>query len=142
MRVVVDTSTLVSALLWPGLPHHLLIAAEGGKITPYTSPGLLDELAGVLARPKFALRLSARRVSAQDLVAGYARLVHVVLPQPIAPVVIEDPADDAVLACALAARAAYVISSDPHLLRVARYHSSHIVSPRTFVIKVLRHPPA
>lgn len=23
MNVVVDTSTLVSALLWPGVPHHL-----------------------------------------------------------------------------------------------------------------------
>ena len=63
MRVVVDTSTLVSALLWSGLPRHLLTAAERGQITPYTSPALLDELAGVLARPKFALRLSALRFS-------------------------------------------------------------------------------
>ena len=142
MRVVADTSIMVSALLWSGPPHHLLTAAECGEITPYTSPVLLDELAGVLARPKFALRLSTRRVTAEDLVMGYARLAHLVLPQPIAPVVIEDPTDDAVLACALAARAAYIISSDPHLLRVAHYHSSHIVSPRTFITEALRHPPA
>lgn len=137
MRAVADTSTVVSALLWSGLPHHLLTAAEARDVTLYTSPVLLDELAGVLARPKFVGRMSARQVSVEELVAGYARLAHLVLPQPIAPVVLDDPDDDAVLACALAAGASYLISSDRHLLRLERYHSVQIISPRTFFTALL-----
>ena len=139
MKVVADTSVVVSALLWPGLPHRILIAAETGAITLYTSPALLDEWAGVLARSKFSMRLSARRVTVEELVTGYARLAHLVLPRPIAPVIHEDPSDDAVLACALSAQARFIVSSDPHLLRLDYYRSIQIVSPRAFFTSVLPH---
>ena len=138
MRVVADTSTLVSALLWPGVPHRLLTAAEAGRVTLYTSPELIEELAGVLRRSKFAVRLGARGVTPEELVAGYLRLARIVLPQPIAPVIAEDPEDDAVLACAFTARASYIISGDRHLLDLKRYQAVHIVSPRMFLKNVLR----
>lgn len=138
MRVVADTNVLVSALLWSGLPHRLLAIAEAGHLTLYTSPVLIQELAGVLSRQKFASRLDALRVSVEELIAGYVRLAHVILPQPMAPVILEDPEDDAVLACALAARAEYVISGDGHLLSLTHYRSIHLVSTRTFLATVLR----
>ena len=80
MRVVADTSTLVSAFLWRGVPHRLLTAAEAGRVTLYTSPGLIEELAGVLRRRKFASRLNVRRVTPEELVAGYLRLARIVSP--------------------------------------------------------------
>jgi putative PIN family toxin of toxin-antitoxin system len=52
MRVVPDTNTVVSGLLWQGAPHDLLILASTGEITLYTSPALLAELRDVLNRPK------------------------------------------------------------------------------------------
>lgn len=30
MRVVLDTNVLISALLWRGIPHHCILAAEAG----------------------------------------------------------------------------------------------------------------
>jgi len=136
--VVADTSVLVSALLWRGLPHRLLVAAEAGRLTLYSSPPLIEELAGVLRRPKFAARLQARRATPEDVMAGYLRLARVVLPQPSAPVIADDPDDDAVLACAVAAQAPYIISGDHHLLNLKRYRFVHLVSPRTFLTEVLR----
>ena len=138
MRVVADTNVVVSALLWTGIPHRLLRAAETGRITCYASPALIEELTGVLARPKFTARLQSLHVNAEEMIAGYVRLAHVVLPQPIPPVVLEDPEDDAVLACALAAKATYVVSGDPHLLTLKQYRSIHIVSPRSFISMILQ----
>ena len=141
MRAVADTGVVVSALLWRGFPHRLLAAAEAGHLALYSSPPLIEELVGVLRRPKFAARLQARRVTPEKLVAGYLRLARVVLPQPIAPVIADDPDDDAVLACAVAAQAPYIVSGDHHLLRVKRYRFIHLVSPRTFLVEVLRVTP-
>ena len=137
MRVVADTNVLVSALLWSGAPHRLLALAETSRIALYTSPALIDELAGVLARHHFTARLNVLRVADEELVANYLKLAHLVLPIPISPVIVADPDDDAVLACALAADAAYIVSGDPHLLSLKRYHAVHIVSPRTFLTDVL-----
>ena len=68
---------------------------------------------------------------------GYVQLAHLVIPKPIAPVILQDPDDDAVLACAVTADAAYLVSGDFHLLSLSRYRSVHIVSPRAF-LNILR----
>lgn len=133
MRVVADTNVIVSAMLWIGSPHQILVALEDARLTLCTSPSLLRELTGVLSRPKFAPRLRALEVSASELTASYARLARLVNPQRVMRVVAEDPADDEVLACALAARAHYIVSGDTDLLRLRSYRGISILSPRLFV---------
>ena len=51
VRVVLDTSVWISALLWLGLPHRFLQLAYEGRITIYMTLPLLQELSEVLARP-------------------------------------------------------------------------------------------
>ena len=85
-------------------------AARTGTIALFTSASLLAELAEVLQHPKFAQRLARANVSPHTLVVGYAALARLVVPAPIGPVVEADPDDDAVLACAVAARAEVVRS--------------------------------
>lgn len=133
MRVVVDTNVIVSAMLWTGSPHRILVAAEDARLTLYTSPALLRELAGVLNRPKFAARLRELQASASELTAGYARLARLVSPQRIRRVVVDDPADDEVLAGALSARARYIVSGDSDLLRLRSFRGIVILSPSLFV---------
>ena len=53
MRVVVDTNTVVSALLWRGSPYRLFQAVNDDPISLYTSRVLLDEFEDVLSRRKF-----------------------------------------------------------------------------------------
>ena len=89
---------------------------------------LLVELHGVLARDKFAGKLQARTLNVSDVFDGYAALAMIVAPAGIASIVTRDPADDAVLACALAAQADLIVSGDPHLRNLKIYHGIPIIT--------------
>lgn len=122
MRIVVDTNTVLSGLLWQGPPRRLLDLARARQITLCTSQTLLAELAEVIARDKFTHRVRAAGLSAAELVQDYERLAETVTPQPLpAPVIIRDLDDDHVLACALAAQAQLIVSGDADLLGLKAY---------------------
>ncbi len=55
-------------------------------------------------------------MSVDQLVERYALLTTVVHPVAIVPTILDDPDDDQVLACALAAKAELIVSGDRHLL--------------------------
>ena len=129
MRLVLDTNVVISGLLWQGPPRQLLDAARAGRASLYTSAMLLEELQEVLSRPKFATRLAAAAVTAEELLLGYAALAALIHPAAIVPVIAADPDDDAVLACAVAARAGAISSGDPHLLRLAQFEAIPILTP-------------
>jgi len=69
MRIVADTNTVLSGLLWPGPPRRLLDLARQRAFTLCTSPILLAELAEVIARDKFVQRVLAAGLSACALAA-------------------------------------------------------------------------
>ena len=60
MRLVLDANTVISGLLWRGIPGKLIEAAQARSVSIYSSAPLLAELSGVLQRPKFARQLEAR----------------------------------------------------------------------------------
>ncbi len=127
MRIVADTNTVVSGLLWSGPPQQLINAARAKRITLYSSVALNAELAEVIGREQFAKRIRAAELSAAQLVADYAQLARLVIPADINPAVAGDPDDDQVLACALGARADLIVSGDAHLLNLKRYQGIPIV---------------
>ena len=127
MRLVLDTNTVISGLLWQGTPGRLIDAAQEKSITLCTSASLLAQLRGVLTRAKFARQLQARALNVIAVFDGYAALATIMSPASIAATVIKDPSDDAVLACALAAEADIIVSGDPHLRNLKTYHGMPIV---------------
>ena len=127
MRVVLDTNTVVSALLWGGIPDRLLVAATEGWIELYTSEPLLMELGEALARPKFAQRIHKGGRTVSQLLEQYRGLAELIEPATITPAVLADPDDDQVLACALAARADLILSGDAHLLNLKAFQGIPIV---------------
>lgn len=128
MRLILDTNTALSGLLWPeGPPGKLLDAAVGQRIELACSTALLAELQGVLRRRKFAAQLSKRGVSVTDLFGGYAALVVGITPATL-PRVSRDPDDDHVLACALSAKADLIVSGDKDLLVLERFQGIDIVT--------------
>jgi uncharacterized protein len=130
MRLVLDTNAVIAALLWNGPPRQLLDAAIDGRLELATSQVLLDELKEALAYPKFAKRVAQQATTIAQLVDQYTALANLAPAASISPTVIADPDDDAVLACALAARADLVVSGDHALLNLKHYHDIPIVSPR------------
>ena len=128
MRLVLDTNTVVSALLWRGTPHDLVNTARARPIALFTSPILLAELEDVLTRKKMAKAVAASGISPDQLMQRYRRLVTVIHPAPIPPTVLTDPDDDHVLACALAAKADLIVSGDRDLLTLKSFREIPIMT--------------
>lgn len=129
MRLVLDTNTVVSGLLWKSSPHQLLaIAGERRDISLHTSPKLLAELADVLSRDKLAAAIAATGMLPEALMRKFLSVVQIVTPATVPPVILADPDDDHVLACALAAGADLVVSGDRHLLQLQSHRGISIVN--------------
>lgn len=133
MRVVADTNTVVSGLLWQGPPRKILDAARKGQFELYTSVALLTELEG---REKFAKRLAIADITPRELVLGYAALATPVTPLAIPAVILDDPDDDAVLACALAAQAEVIVSGDRDLLGLKNYQGIDILTAPKLLARI------
>lgn len=131
MRLVLDTNVAVAGLLWNGHPRHLLDLAIDGSIALISSPALIDELAHTLNYPKFSRRIAALCATTPSaLTVRYGALVMLVTPSEVPPIVANDPEDDQVLACALAADADLIVSGDKHLLGLGgAYQGIRIVTP-------------
>jgi putative PIN family toxin of toxin-antitoxin system len=67
VRLVLDTNTALSGLLWQGTPGKLIDAAKQQEITLFSSMFLLAELLGVMSRAKFIDALAARGLQVQTL---------------------------------------------------------------------------
>lgn len=94
----------------------------------FTSAEMLDELEEVLERKKFSSRLKLAEVSPRELVLGYAALANVVRSAPVQGVVVADPDDDLVVACAVSAQADLIVSGDSHLLELKSFQGIRVLS--------------
>jgi putative PIN family toxin of toxin-antitoxin system len=126
-RAVVDTNIVVSAFLWGGNPRAALDAARQKTSTLFTSAALIAELEDVLSRAKFATRIATVGSSVDEMLGDYLALAQLVRPTEH-PAVVRDPDDDHVIACALAAEAEIIVSSDDDLLTLGHYRDIDILS--------------
>jgi len=128
MRIVLDTNTVVSALLWHGVPHALVSEAGTRPVVFLTSPVLLAELEDVLARPKLAAAVNASGLTIAELMQRYLGLTTVVASEALDPPVLDDPDDDHVLACALVGKADAIVSGDRGLLQLGSFRGIPILT--------------
>ena len=128
MRVVLDTNTVVSGFLWGEAPRALIEAAMDERIELFTCATLIDELAGILPRQKFARRLTEKQLSIPALIERYSALAEIIEPASLSGPVSPDPDDDVVLATALAAHAELIVSRDKHLRNLKHFHRIAILN--------------
>jgi putative PIN family toxin of toxin-antitoxin system len=128
VRIVADTNTALSGLLWQGPPRRLVTFARERTVTLCTSISLIAELAEVICRTKFASRVRDAGLSAAELVEDYARLAEVVVPEALTEPASRDADDDLVLATALGANASLIVSGDRDLLELRAFRDIQIVS--------------
>ncbi|MEO7177585.1 MAG: putative toxin-antitoxin system toxin component, PIN family [Allosphingosinicella sp.] len=133
-RLVLDTNVVVSAFLWEGNPGHILAKAETGEVRLFTSWVLLDELEDALGRPKLAKRAGLTGLTVPDIVASYRRVATVKRPKLLDRTFSRDPDDDAVIACALAARADFLVTGDDDLLTLEIVEGIPILAPSTLLL--------
>jgi putative PIN family toxin of toxin-antitoxin system len=97
---------------------------------------LLKELEDVLKREKFEKRLSAATVTIRELVDGYASLTTVVDVLSVPTVVLRDPDDDEVIACAVAAECELIVSGDDDLLSLKQHQEIRILTSAELLIEL------
>ena len=133
-RLVLDTNIVVSAVLWGGKPAELLALAGDGFVRLHSSRVLFDELLATLKRPKLVPMVEAVGRTAGDIVSDYQRLCAVSRPRPLPSLISRDPDDDHVIACALAARAAFIVTGDRDLLVLGTVETVRIRSVSALLI--------
>jgi putative PIN family toxin of toxin-antitoxin system len=126
---VADTNVLVSGLLFGGPPGAVIEAAVEGTYTLALSATILAELEGVLLRAKFGLHEELVRTLVRDIES----VAVVFYPSKSHQVVEDDPADNAIVDCAVEAKANYVVSGDRHLLSLGLTVGIPVVAPSRFL---------
>lgn len=106
-------------------------AGRGQGVHLFTSPEIMEELAGVLKRPKFSEVLLKAGVDVTGLLRRFSALVQPIMAAPIpVPEALRDVNDVHVLACAVAARAEAIVSGDKDLLSMKSFAGIPILTAK------------
>ena len=113
MRVVADTNVYVSAIIFGGKPQAILDLAQDGQIELFISDDILAEVTLIL-RDKFKRSPEELRNTLLSLEA----ITTWVQPTEKIDAVPNDPTDNVMVECAVAARAQVIVSGDNHLIQI------------------------
>ncbi|NOY70456.1 MAG: putative toxin-antitoxin system toxin component, PIN family [Deltaproteobacteria bacterium] len=130
-KVVLDTNVLISGILFGGNPRQILELVIQGKIDAYISPAILTEFREVLIRPKFGLSQEKCFSIAKEI----EDIFCIVFPHITVDLIKDDPDDNIILECALAADVQFIVTGDSHLLSLRLFEKIKIISPAMFVDK-------
>ena len=134
MRVVFDTGTVVSVLLFThGQLAWLRTHWAHGACTPLLSAATAAELARVLAYPKFKLSADEQH----ELLGDYLPYAEVVARLRRCPALCRDPDDQPFLDLAHGGGATVLVSGDADLLSLVGQTAFDIESPAAYRQRVL-----
>lgn len=129
MKIVLDTNVFVSSF-FGGKPRQVIDLWKTGEVSLCLSPPVIEEYVAVLRR----LGLSGEP-ELEELLSLLARGVHVhfTAKTPKLKVVRADPEDDKFIECAVALKAAFIVTGDRALQEVGNYMGIGILSPGGFL---------
>ncbi len=133
---VLDSTVLISAFLAQrGVSNALLRHAREGAFLLYLSEEILAEAQGVLLdeERRHRRRYHYPNEAAITFIDGLRDFAHLVTDLPQLTVVIRDPNDDMVIATAVRAHAAYIVTRDRDLLTLQTHENITILTPEAFM---------
>ena len=122
-KVVIDTNVLVSAFVSRGLSFDVIKDASY-RHDVYSSEALLKEFRHVLSI-KFHLSEEALRFASETLTKYFIKGITA----PTVEAISSDPADNRILADALANECDLLVTGDKELLALKHYRQLRILSP-------------
>jgi putative PIN family toxin of toxin-antitoxin system len=129
MRLVIDTNIFISAFYWGGTPQKIIDRVIEGTDKLFISENILNEIAAVMARPKFkssfeiiekyihSIKKFSRTISVTGNIKGVCR----------------DKDDDDKIECALLSSANYLITGDIDLLTLGNYKNIKIITGKEYL---------
>ncbi|MBI1742109.1 putative toxin-antitoxin system toxin component, PIN family [Candidatus Acetothermia bacterium] len=133
LTVVVDTNIWVSTLIKPRGYYAQLLKEiiDRGKL--FTAEEILAEAREVVLRSRIRTRYHLTEALIDRALAEARTYATIVSDLPQINVVAGDPDDNIIVACAIKAKAQYVVSYDPHLTTLKEYQGIKILTPEQFV---------
>jgi uncharacterized protein len=128
-HVVLDTNVLISAILFGGKPREILNQVISGQIDCTLSLDILNELIGVLQRPKFGFTAE----QCIQIVEELHRTCNIIATTTKLKVKISDLDDKVILECAIEAKADFIISGVPDLTELHPFRKINILTPSNYL---------
>lgn len=127
LKLVLDTSTIISAFFWDGNEAELLREIEKRNVKLYISKEILDEIADVIIRPKFRHVMLKANLTPEQILEKIISISQVVITTKIQIDICKDKKDNKFLECAEIAKVDYIVSGDDDLLTLKSYNNIQIV---------------
>lgn len=128
MKAVFDTNVLLAAFLTEGLCSGLLIRARKRAFSLVLCDDIIREFEGIL-KNKFKLAPADISEISAIVAESASVMLHKISPVPN---ICRDPNDDMIIACAIDAKADYIVTGDEDLLILKEYKNIVIMNPRNF----------
>ena len=134
LKVVIDTNQFVSALISKkGQSARLLDLWREQHFILVTSLEIIAEIKEVLEYPHISKKYKLNKADITSLLFLIEHEAVVIPALPAVCIIKDDPDDNKFLACALAAKADYIVSGDQHLLSLGNYESISIITVKDFL---------
>lgn len=133
MKVVLDTNVVMSAIFFGGDPLSIVRAAVSRRIELVASRAVLAEYREIAER----LVEAYPEVSYKRPLSMLESHIKVVKASTLPRQICRDSDDDAILACAIGAKAKIICSGDDDLLSLDGIRGIEILKPREFRLKYL-----
>jgi uncharacterized protein len=130
LRVVLDTNVIISALLFTGKASRLVDKWKSGSIVLLATKEIVREYLRVLTYPKFELTETEIETVLNREILPYIETIKI---KGVFAATSRDPDDDKFLACAVAAKADFVVSGDDDLLTLKRVGQCPIIALDEFL---------
>jgi putative PIN family toxin of toxin-antitoxin system len=128
MIVVFDTNVLIAALITEGICSKLLHRARTGEFSLVSCPFIMKELRRILSK-KFRLGHDELALAMEPIGEALSQIIeHSIKIKDIC----RDADDDNVIACAVAAKADFIVTGDSDLIDLKSCRGVKIVTPRDF----------
>jgi uncharacterized protein len=128
MIAVFDTNVLLAAIITEGICSKLLHRARIGEFSLVSCPFIMKELRRILSK-KFRLSQEELALAMEPINEAISQVIEHNLNISD---VCRDADDDNIIACAVAARADYLVTGDSDLLEIKSYKDTKIITPRDF----------
>jgi len=128
IKAVLDTNVYISSIIFGGNPRAIIELCINNMVDTYTSSLILLEIA-----QKLQSKFLWNRTDVALAIKTISKTSKVIVPQQKFNVVNEDPTDNKIIECAVAASASFIVTGDRHLLSLEKFKGIKIVSPKDFL---------
>ena len=139
IKAVLDSGVIVSAFVTPkGISAELLHSARQDLFKIYLCEQIFEEIKRVLLTyPHIREQYFYSNRQVAMFCQGLRDATNLVAKIPVIKVIANDPNDNMVVACAIKAKAQYIVTRDDDMLVIGKYKGIKIVTPEEFM-EVLR----